>query len=88
MIRDGHAVRVAREVLQHMRGTAEGWLGVDDPVVPKESSQEARGTPRLRSDAEAGPRMTAGRAEKARLRPATNFPRKTRLSTLTGKKNG
>ena len=40
MIRDGHAVRVAREVLQHMRGAAEGWLGVDDPVVPKESSQE------------------------------------------------
>ena len=38
MIRDGHAVRVACEVLQHMRRAAEGWFGVDDPVVPKESS--------------------------------------------------
>ena len=26
MIRDGHAVRVAREVLQHVLGAAEGWL--------------------------------------------------------------
>ena len=40
MIRDRYAVRVAREVMQHMRGSAEGWLGVDDPVVPKESPQE------------------------------------------------
>jgi len=40
MIRDGHPVRVAREVLQHMLGFPEGWLGVHDPVVPKESSQE------------------------------------------------
>jgi hypothetical protein len=40
MIRDRHAVCVAREVLQHMPWSAEGWLGVDDPVVPKQLSQE------------------------------------------------
>jgi hypothetical protein len=40
MIRDGYPVGVAREVLQHMRGTSKRWLGVDDPVVSEESPQE------------------------------------------------
>jgi hypothetical protein len=40
MIRDGDAVGVAGQIVQHMFGAAEGRFGVDDPVVPKESSQE------------------------------------------------
>ena len=33
MVRDGHAVRVPRQVLQDLPGTAEGTLGIDDPVA-------------------------------------------------------
>ena len=40
VIRDGHAVRVAREILQPRFGSAEGAFGVDDPVVTKERAQE------------------------------------------------
>jgi hypothetical protein len=31
MVGDGDAVRIASEIVQNMLGTAEGWLGVDDP---------------------------------------------------------
>jgi hypothetical protein len=32
MVGDGDAVRIASEIVQNMLGTAEGWLGIDDPV--------------------------------------------------------
>ena len=37
---DGHAVSVTGEIAQHMMGTAERWLGVDDPVLPEQWTQE------------------------------------------------
>jgi hypothetical protein len=33
MVGDGDAVRIASEVVQNMLGTAEWWLGIDDPVL-------------------------------------------------------
>jgi hypothetical protein len=33
VVGDGHAVRIAAEVAQHMPGSGEGWLAVDDPVL-------------------------------------------------------
>src|SRR4051794_27115184 len=39
MIRDRHAVRVAREVLQQMLGSAKRRFRVDDPVMAKERSE-------------------------------------------------
>ena len=33
MVGDGDAVSVAAEILQHVLGSAEGWFGVDDPIV-------------------------------------------------------
>ena len=30
------ATRVAAEISQHLFGTAEWWLGIDDPVGPSE----------------------------------------------------
>ena len=39
MVGDGDAVRIASEIVQDMLGTAEGWLGIDDPVLAKELSE-------------------------------------------------
>ena len=50
MVGDGDAVRIAGEIVQNMFGTAEGWFGVDDPVLTKELSEELveqRGSARL-----------------------------------------
>ena len=33
MVRDGHAMGVAGQVVEDMLGAAERWLGVDDPVL-------------------------------------------------------
>ena len=40
MVGDGDAVRIASEIVQNMLGTAEGWLGVDDPVLMEELSEK------------------------------------------------
>jgi len=40
MVGDGDAVRIASEIVQNMLGTAEGWLGIDDPVLAKELSEK------------------------------------------------
>ena len=40
MIGYGDAVRVASEIVQNMLGTAEGWLGIDDPVLVEELSEK------------------------------------------------
>jgi len=39
MVRDGHTMSVAAEILQHVLGSAEGWFGVDDPIFAKERAQ-------------------------------------------------
>ena len=40
VVGDGDAMGVAGEITQHMMGTAEGWLGVDDPVLTEQGAQE------------------------------------------------
>ena len=40
VVGDGHAMGVAGEIAEHRMGTAEGWLGVDDPVVTEQGAQE------------------------------------------------
>ena len=40
MVGDGDAVRIAGEIVQNMLGTAEGWLGIDDPVLLEELSEK------------------------------------------------
>ena len=40
VVGDGHAMGVAGEIAEHRMGTAEGWLGVDDPVVTEQRAQE------------------------------------------------
>ena len=40
MVGDGDAVGVAGQVVEHMVGSAEGWLGIDDPVLLTELAEE------------------------------------------------
>jgi len=40
MVGDGDTVRIRSEIVQNMLGTAEGWLGLDDPVLVEELSQK------------------------------------------------
>jgi hypothetical protein len=40
VVGNGHAMGVASEIAQHMMGTAERWLGIDDPVLPEQGTQE------------------------------------------------
>jgi len=40
LVGDGHAMGVASEIAQHMMGTTEGWLGIDDPVLAEQWAQE------------------------------------------------
>ena len=35
---DGHAMGVTGEIAEHMMRTAEGWLGVDDPVLTEQGT--------------------------------------------------
>jgi hypothetical protein len=40
MVGDRDAMGIAREIMQNMFGTAEGWLGIDDPVLLEKLSQK------------------------------------------------
>jgi len=40
MIGNGHAMGVATEIAQHLHGTTEGLLGIDDPVVTVQAAEE------------------------------------------------
>ena len=40
VVGDGDAMGVTGEIAEHMMGTAEGWLGVDDPVLTEQGTQE------------------------------------------------
>ena len=39
MVGNGDTVSVATEILEHILGAAEGWLGVDHPVFAEQRSQ-------------------------------------------------
>src|SRR5450631_4449129 len=40
MVGNGDAMRIARQIMQHMFRAAEGRLGIDDPALPIEGAQE------------------------------------------------
>ena len=86
MIGDGDAVGVAGQVMEDVLRATERRLRVHDPVLAEERTKEGTESPSF------GKRLkTAGKANwrfrKALFNPAVNLPRKTRLSTFTGKKN-
>ena len=82
---DGDAVGVGAEITQGMFRSAEGSLGVDDPVVTIERSEQGAKLGGSASDAR-WPWNSSLPSWNAVFRPATNLPRKTRPSTLTGRK--
>ena len=41
MVGDGDAMGIAGEIAENMMGTAEGWLGIDDPVLTEQGAQES-----------------------------------------------
>jgi hypothetical protein len=45
MVGDGDAMSVARQVVENVFGTAEGWLSVYDPVLLAELPEEAAECP-------------------------------------------
>ena len=42
VIGDRNAVRIASEIAHNLLGSAEGWLRVDNPMLPEQGSQECR----------------------------------------------
>jgi hypothetical protein len=48
MIRDGHSMGIASEVLKHVLWPAKGSLGINYPVFPKQSAQEGCECPLIR----------------------------------------
>jgi hypothetical protein len=87
MVGDGHAMGVAGQIAEHVRGTAERGFGVDDPVLSEQGTQKsAEGFSFCEGCREPGNRSWPG--WNRRLRPATNLPRKRRLRTPTGRKKG
>ena len=40
MVGDGYAMGISGEIAEHMMGTTEGWLGIDDPVLTEQGTQE------------------------------------------------
>ena len=44
MVGDRDTMGIAREIMQNMFGTAEGWLGVDDPVLSEKLSKKSAET--------------------------------------------
>lgn len=40
MIGDSHAVSVAAEIAEHLHGAAEGWLGINHPILTMQAAEE------------------------------------------------
>ena len=87
MIGDGHAMGVAAEIAQHLHRTAEGRLGINDPVVAMQAAEQFGELLRI---GESG-----GRAGAHELVPAMEtfeageeLAAKDAAQDLTGKKKG
>ena len=87
VIRDGHPVRVSREILQHVGRTAKGRLGIDHPALSKEGPEKGpkggRGGERLER-----PRKVQSALVKGVAQAGDEFPAKDLPEHLHGKKEG
>ena len=80
MVGDGDAMGIVAEIAQHMFRAAEWSFGVNDPVMMEQQPKPGCEGSGLGEWDEMALEPELGLAE-AVLSPATNFPRKTRLST-------
>jgi len=85
VVGDSYAVRVTSQIVQNVFGSAKRWLGINDPIFLKQGVQKcAEGF--FFGQRQAVSVKANCLVRKARRNPNTNFPRKTRLRTWTGKK--
>jgi len=83
VVGDGDAVGIGAEIAQHVFWTTEGRLGIDDHPAEQYLSQDAKF---VVWRVQRSPWNSILASRKAFLSAATNLPRNTRLSTLTGRK--
>ena len=85
VVRDGHAVGVTAEVVEHILRTTERWFGIDDPIFAKQRP-EPRGED-LRFSEES---QIAGKVQllslKGQLEPSDELPAKYAPEPLDGEK--
>jgi hypothetical protein len=85
VIGDGDAMGVSAEITQGMFGSSERRFAIDHPVMAEQLAK-----PGGEDSGLSKPLQIAIEAKlptwQARFKAATNLPRKTRLSTLTGRK--
>ena len=85
MVGNGDTVSVATEILEHILGAAEGWLGIDHPVFAKQRSQPGGEEFGLREQ-----RQIPGKVQLAKLKggleTVDELPRNTCRSTGMGRK--
>ena len=77
---------VSAEIAQHMFWPAERPFGVDDPVVAEQYPQPREAKARGSASGKRWPWNWSVPSREAVFSAATNLPRNTRLSTLTGRK--
>jgi len=85
LVGDGDAMGVVAQITERILGASKGRFGVDVPVVSEQGSYpggEGFGVSG-RFQVAVEPQLSL---LEVRLRADTNLPRKTRLSTLTGRK--
>ena len=84
VVGDGDAVSVAAEVSDDLLRPAEGGLGIDDPILTKQRSQESGEVVSARPGAGSIRHRSAGSCDRACRSPSTNFPRNTLLRASNG----
>jgi hypothetical protein len=85
MVRDGHTMSAAAEILQHVLGSAEGWFGVDDPIFAKERAQPGSEELGMGEWCEFSAQVQLAVFE-GRLQGGDELARNTRRSTAMGRK--
>ena len=85
MVGNGDAMGIASEIVQDVFWPTKRRFGIDDQVLSEQSAQEG-GKRFLVASGKHSPWKASRWLRKAQRNPARNLPRKTRLSTLTGKK--
>ena len=73
VIRDGDAVRIAREVVQDVGRPTKGWFGIDDPILAEERAEEGAKSALRRPGAGGRPDTSACRVEKRALGQRQTF---------------
>jgi hypothetical protein len=82
VIGDSNAVGIGAEVAEDVFRTAKRWLAVDHPILAEQQAKAGREDSWFSEGSELAVELKLAVAKST----ATNFPRKTRLSTLTGRK--